>query len=95
RYAVLAEQVRAGLEALGIRSVLPPAHSSVVLRSYGLPAGTTYERLHDGLKAEGFVIYAGQESLARTLFRISTMGDLAPADIDRLIECCARVLGRG
>jgi 2-aminoethylphosphonate-pyruvate transaminase len=63
----------------------------VVLRSYRLPEGLTYHRLHDELKAGGFVIYAGQGDLSRTLFRISTMGNLTRADIDRLLTCFAKL----
>jgi 2-aminoethylphosphonate-pyruvate transaminase len=92
RYAALAEQVRAGLAALGIEALVPPEESSVVLRSYRLPAGTPYATLHDFLKARGFVIYAGQGELSRTLFRISTMGDVTAADIDRLLRCCGEAL---
>jgi 2-aminoethylphosphonate-pyruvate transaminase len=92
RYAMLADQVRRGLAALGIEGVLPHEQSSVVLRSYRLPSGITYHVLHDALKADGFVIYAGQGDLSKTLFRISTMGDLRPSDIERLIESVARVL---
>jgi len=91
QYAALAEQVRAGLAAMGIEGVLPPAQSSVVLRAYRLPEGLTYNRLHDELKAGGFVIYAGQGDLSRTLFRISTMGNLTRADIDRLLTCFAKL----
>ncbi|MDB6087695.1 MAG: 2-aminoethylphosphonate aminotransferase [Gammaproteobacteria bacterium] len=91
QYGSLAEQVRAGLAALGIEAAVPPEQSSVVLRAYRLPAGLTYTNLHDGLKAEGFVIYAGQGDLSKTLFRISTMGDLSSADIDRLVKCCAKL----
>jgi len=87
QYAALAEQARAGLAKIGIEAVLPPEESSVVLRAYGLPAGLTYARLHDELKAGGFVIYAGQGDLSRTLFRISTMGNLTRTDIDRLLTC--------
>jgi 2-aminoethylphosphonate-pyruvate transaminase len=86
RYAALAEQARAGLAARGIASVLPPEQSSVVLRSYKLPRGVSYEQLHDGLKARGFVIYAGQGGLSAELFRISTMGNIHAADIDRLLQ---------
>jgi 2-aminoethylphosphonate-pyruvate transaminase len=90
-YAALAEQVRTGLVALGIRTVIPAKASSVVLRAYGLPPGLTYTRLHDVLKADGFVIYAGQGDLAKTLFRISTMGHLTGTDIDRLLTCFAKL----
>ena len=85
-YLALAEQVRTGLAALGIDSVLPADALSVVLRAYRLPAGLTYETLHDVLKAHGFVIYAGQGNLSATLFRISTMGHIAAGDIDRLLQ---------
>jgi 2-aminoethylphosphonate-pyruvate transaminase len=91
QYAALAEQVCAGLAELGIEGVLPPEQASVVLRSYRLPEGLTYNRLHDELKAGGFVIYAGQGDLSRTLFRISTMGNLTRADIDRLLTCFAKL----
>ena len=90
-YAALAEQVRAGLETLGIRTAIPPGESSVVLRAYGLPTGLTYTRLHDALKADGFVIYAGQGDLSKTLFRISTMGHMTGTDIERLLTCCAKL----
>ncbi|MGI9025867.1 MAG: 2-aminoethylphosphonate aminotransferase, partial [Burkholderiaceae bacterium] len=86
RYGALAEQVRAGLDSCGIGSVLPPKASSVVLRAYRLPEALSYAQLHDGLKAYGFVIYAGQGNLSAELFRISTMGDVHAADIERLLK---------
>ncbi|MDB6044877.1 MAG: 2-aminoethylphosphonate aminotransferase [Gammaproteobacteria bacterium] len=79
------------MAALKIETAVPPEQSSVVLRAYRLQAGMTYTSLHDGLKAEGFVIYAGQGDLFETLFRISTMGNLTSADINRLLQCCARL----
>ena len=86
RYAALAEQVRAGLAARGMASVLPADESSVVLRAYRLPNGVSYPQLHDALKALGFVIYAGQGGLSAELFRISTMGDIHAKDIERLLQ---------
>jgi 2-aminoethylphosphonate-pyruvate transaminase len=91
QYSALAEQVREGLEALGIQAAIPPGESSVVLRAYRLPTGLTYTKLHNELKAGGFVIYAGQGDLSKTLFRISTMGHLSRADIDRLLTCFAKL----
>jgi len=90
RYAALAEQVRAGLAAQGINPVIPAEQSSVVLRSYHLPTGVPYLKLHDALKAEGFVIYAGQGDLSKMLFRISTMGAVTSADMNRLLKCFAQ-----
>ncbi|MCA8234929.1 2-aminoethylphosphonate aminotransferase [Burkholderia cenocepacia] len=85
-YKALADQAQAGLAARGMPLVLPEGASSVVLRAYRLPQGVTYETLHDGLKARGFVIYAGQGGLSKELFRISTMGAIQAADVDRLLE---------
>jgi 2-aminoethylphosphonate-pyruvate transaminase len=91
-YLALADQVGSGLAALGIEGALPDGESSVVLRAYRLPAGITYPVLHDALKAQGFVIYAGQGGLSNELFRISTMGALSSTDIDRLVQAIARVV---
>ncbi len=92
RYADLAEQARQGLRRLGMDSAIAPEQSSVVLRAYQLPAGVSYPALHDGLKAAGFVIYAGQGNLSKSLFRISTMGSLTSDDIDRLLKCFEQLL---
>src|ERR1700743_161090 len=91
-YAALAEQVRGGLASLGIDGAIPAGESSVVLRAYRLPPGISYPRLHDALKTDGFVIYAGQGDLSKSLFRISTMVNLTAADIDRLLESFGRLL---
>jgi 2-aminoethylphosphonate-pyruvate transaminase len=92
RYSALAEQVRAGLEARGIAGVLPADQSSIVLRAYRLPASLSYTQLHDGLKARGFVIYAGQGRLSAELFRISTMGNIQADDIERLLRGFAELM---
>jgi 2-aminoethylphosphonate-pyruvate transaminase len=86
RYRELAERVAAGLAKLGIEPYLPSSESSVVLRSYRLPCGLAYDTLHDELKKRGFVIYAGQGGLGSELFRISTMGEIADDDIERLLR---------
>jgi 2-aminoethylphosphonate-pyruvate transaminase len=92
RYAALAAQVREGLKAMGIRPLLPDDASSVVLNAYYLPDGVTYEQLHDHLKDQGFVIYSGQGALARSIFRISTMGAITAADMDRLLDAFRALL---
>jgi 2-aminoethylphosphonate-pyruvate transaminase len=92
RYAALAERVRDGLLGLGVAAVLPPEQSSVVLRSYCLPPTLSYAQLHDALKSAGFVIYAGQGDLAKSLFRVSTMGELSDADMERFIACFAGLM---
>jgi 2-aminoethylphosphonate-pyruvate transaminase len=61
------------------------------LAAYRIPAGLSYEAIHDGLKQWGFVIYAGQGALAATLFRISTMGDITDYDMERLLAAIQSV----
>ncbi len=91
QYRALAGKVMAGLQRLGISTFLAADASSCVLTAYHLPKGVTYDSLHDRLKETGFVIYAGQGNLSSEMFRISTMGDLHDADMDRLLAAIAAV----
>jgi len=92
RYAALAAQVREGLVAMGVRPLLPDGASSVVLHAYHLPEGVSYAALHDQLKARGFVIYSGQGGLAASIFRISTMGAITSADMERFLAAFRELL---
>jgi 2-aminoethylphosphonate-pyruvate transaminase len=83
--------VRRELQARGVEALLPADESSAVLAAYRIPAGLSYEAIHDGLKQWGFVIYAGQGALAATLFRISTMGDITDYDMERLLAAIQSV----
>jgi 2-aminoethylphosphonate-pyruvate transaminase len=85
RYLALAREVRAGLVEMGIKPLLTQGETSAVLSAYYLPAGISYPSLHTTLKAQGFIIYAGQGELAQRIFRISVMGAIEQSDIDRLI----------
>jgi 2-aminoethylphosphonate-pyruvate transaminase len=76
RYRTAANLLRAGFESLGLKCLLPPDLRSNTITSLELPAGFTYEALHDALKARGYVIYAGQGDLATRIFRVANMGHL-------------------
>lgn len=92
RYRKLAERVAHTCESLGVKQWLPSEDCSCVLRSYHLPDGLTYNQLHDGLKQQGFVIYAGQGDLASQLFRVSTMGEISDYDMARLEQALRLVI---
>lgn len=92
RYRKLAARVAETCRQLGVSEWLPAQESSCVLRSYHLPVGLTYNQLHDGLKQQGFVIYAGQGDLAAQLFRISTMGEISDYDMARLEQALRLVI---
>jgi len=93
RYRKLAARVAETCAKLGVREWLPAKDSSCVLRSYHLPPGLTYNQIHDGLKQQGFIIYAGQGDLASQLFRISTMGEISDYDMARLEQALRLVIG--
>ncbi len=83
--------VDSGFAALGIKALLAPQAASCVLHAYPLPDGLSYERLHDHLKTQGFVIYAGQGQLVKSIFRISCMGDLPDAALEKLVKTVAEL----
>jgi 2-aminoethylphosphonate-pyruvate transaminase len=92
RYRAAALRLRAGFDRLGLQIVLPPDLRSNSITSVRFPAGRTYARLHDALKARGFVVYEGQGRLARELFRVANMGHLTTADFDRFLVALEEVL---
>lgn len=85
--------VRGGLIHLGIQPLLKQEISSCVLNAFHLPDGLTYKDLHDQLKEKGFVIYAGQGGLVKSLFRVSCMGDITEEDMNRFISSFKEILG--
>lgn len=84
--------LRRGLEKLGIRALLPENACSCVLNSFHLPDKMEYGLLHDGLKSRGFVIYAGQGGLVKSIFRISLMGAISDDDILRFLTAVEEVI---
>ncbi len=87
-YARRAGVVRSALAALGVGYFLDDGAtaSSSILTAFKVPAGKSYDRLHDDLKARGFVIYAGQGPYLGKMFRIAVMGDLGARDLEELVE---------
>jgi len=92
RYQELATRVANACQALGVTGWLSADDSSCVLRSYHMPDGLSHDELHDGLKQNGFIIYAGQGDLEEKLFRISTMGDISDYDMARLEQALKTVI---
>jgi 2-aminoethylphosphonate-pyruvate transaminase len=91
-YQRLSGLVRTGLERLGIHLLLgDPAVYSAILSSFVLPAGLAFQTLFDHAKQAGFVIYAGQQALKETIFRVAVMGDLTADDMDEFVRTVAAV----
>jgi 2-aminoethylphosphonate-pyruvate transaminase len=91
-YRTLTDRVRRGLSAIGVEPLLSRDESSAMLTAYHLPLGVTYDELHDRLKDDGYVIYAGQGFLDGRIFRIAVMGDLDVDDMDRVVESATQAL---
>lgn len=90
-YLQRAATIHSKLTSLNINSLLNDNEYSCVLRSYLLPASVSYAAAHDGLKARGFVIYAGQGELAERVFRLAYMGDIRQPDLDALCSALQSV----
>ncbi|MGE0826885.1 MAG: alanine--glyoxylate aminotransferase family protein [Candidatus Binatia bacterium] len=93
RYRTAALFLREGFARLGLRALLPADQQSNSLTSLLLPEGMTYQRLHDGLKARGFVIYEGQGKLQTGIFRVANMGHLTLDDFRRFLSALTEILG--
>lgn len=92
RYKRAAATIRQGLAALGLKPVLPPEVQSNTITTYHLPAGLSYQTLHDRLKERGYVIYAGQGQLEAKVFRVANMGALAQRDLEGFVAAVKQVL---
>jgi 2-aminoethylphosphonate-pyruvate transaminase len=51
----------------------------------------TYPSLHDQLKEQGYVIYAGQGQLQSKIFRVANMGALTEAQLGGFLDAFERI----
>ncbi|MEW6688183.1 MAG: 2-aminoethylphosphonate aminotransferase [Pseudomonadota bacterium] len=91
-YLARTTRVRDALRARGIAPIIPPEDCASMLSAFAIPEGDSYARLHDALKQRGYIIYAGQGTLAGRIFRIATMGSIGDDDMSRLVEALREVL---
>jgi 2-aminoethylphosphonate-pyruvate transaminase len=68
--------------------------SGNTLTAFYLPEGCAYQRLHDGLKLSGYVIYAGQGQLEEKIFRVANIGALTSQDIEGFLSAFETTLAR-
>ena len=90
-YLTRAKRIADTLKRAGVETLMPRDDFSSVLWSYRLPQDVDYTAIHDMLKRDGFVIYAGQGQLANSIFRIAQMGDIHESDLRRLCDSLASV----
>jgi len=85
KYAERAEIIRTGFKKQGLKFLLDERLMSHSLTTFMLPKGISYEKFHNSLKRQGFVIYAGQSELKGSVFRIAHMGQLLQSDLKDLL----------
>lgn len=82
-----------GMEQLGFRVYLSPAHQSYIITSFLYPADARFgfPEFYRRLSERGFIIYPGKISRAET-FRIGTIGRIFEPDIRALLAGVAESL---
>ena len=93
RYKKIATLIRDRMAKLGVKPLLTPDKQSNTITAYHLPEGVTYQPLHDQLKKEGYVIYAGQGQLQSKIFRVANMGALTEAQLVGFLDAFERICG--
>ncbi|KLV00173.1 2-aminoethylphosphonate--pyruvate transaminase [Photobacterium aphoticum] len=86
RYQTNQRTLVAGMRELGFTPLLDEALHSPIITSFYSPTDSEYQfsDFYARLKAQGFVIYPGKVSSA-DCFRIGNIGEVYPADIERLL----------
>lgn len=70
----------------GLDAVIAPEAQSPIITAFGYPTPDfDFAAFYEDLKQEGFVIYPGKVSEVDT-FRIGTIGEVYPDDVDRLAD---------
>jgi 2-aminoethylphosphonate-pyruvate transaminase len=77
---------------LGLEPIVAAPHRSSSVRSLPLPAGVAYEGLHDAVKRDGYVIYAGLGDAARTNFRVCTLGAMEIGALEGFVASLERAI---
>jgi 2-aminoethylphosphonate-pyruvate transaminase len=87
RYGENQRTLVAGMQRLGFEPLLDTTLQSSIITSFHNPkhADYSFNTFYEVLKGKGFVIYPGKVSQA-DCFRIGTIGDVWPSDIDKFIQ---------
>ena len=91
RYAANLERLAGPMAARGFPLYLRRELQAPIIATFLQPAGFDFPGFYAGLNARGFVIYPGKLTEAET-FRIGCIGQVYPADMDRLVRAVDEVL---
>lgn len=87
RYAANQQALAKGMTRCGFQPLLPGNLQSPIITAFHYPDDPTFDfkQLYVHLKKKGFVIYPGKVTDIET-FRIGTIGNVQPGDIEELIS---------
>ncbi len=96
RFARYSENHRilvSGMAKLGFKTILTPEDQSPIITAFYSPthADYSFDKFYSILKTKGFVIYPGKVTELNT-FRIGNIGDIMPAQMERLIKCVGEAM---
>ena len=93
-YAARMAYLDEAFSRLGLEPRVAREHRSRSVRSLPLPAHIDYDTLHDLLKDEGYIIYAGLGDAAKTTFRVCALGALTVEALEGFVAALKGVIVR-
>ena len=80
-------------QSMGMQPYIDGAHQGPVITTFLYPADTdfTFSEMYHYIKERGYAIYPGKVTEAET-FRIGTIGEIYPEDIEKLSEIMEQFL---
>ncbi|HLL51507.1 MAG TPA: hypothetical protein VK356_12635, partial [Thermomicrobiales bacterium] len=93
-YQARADYLDGAFARLGFEPRVAAPHRSRSVRSLPLPPGIDYDTLHDRLKNEGYIIYAGLGDSAKTTFRVCALGALTVEALEGFVGAFERATAR-
>jgi aspartate aminotransferase-like enzyme len=89
RHAAIAAGVQAGLEALGLELVAPPAARSHTVTAAWVPSGLEWGPFNAAMREKGLIVAGGQAAWTGRILRFGHMGEVG---IDEMADA-VRVMG--
>jgi 2-aminoethylphosphonate-pyruvate transaminase len=90
RYSSNQRVLTEGMEEAGFSALLPREWQSPIITAFRYPSSSfSFETFYKSLKKEGFVLYPGKLTSEPT-FRIGSIGDVHPQDMNRLVAVIQR-----
>ncbi|MGH2357138.1 MAG: pyridoxal-phosphate-dependent aminotransferase family protein [Candidatus Limnocylindria bacterium] len=94
RHAAIAAAAQAGLEALGLSLVAPPAHRSNTVTAAWLPDGVEWAPFNAAMRSRGLVVAGGQAAMAGRILRVGHMGEVRIDDVASAVRVMGETLAK-